>query len=344
MRIAVVGAGVAGLACARSLVDRGHRVVVFERSMRPGGRAATRRTDVGTFDHGAPYLTALTPAFAAQVAAWSGDGIVGPWNDEVRRLTATGERVAGPASPVREPLRWTGLPGMSAIGAAMARDLDIRYGSSIRKIEPAAAARTAASCEGRWALLTLDHEGSPVAAVDGAFDAVVAAVPAPSAVSLLAAAPLLARAADIRFEPCWAMLLGFAESLSIDPDRVGDAAFVDGAPLAWIRRESSGSSDGPGERWTLHAEAAWSQTHLAEDRSVIEAALLHAFRTVVGTNETPVYSALHRWGHARARTPLAATLLWDPDLRLGACGDWCGGHRIEDAWVSGIALGAAMTA
>ena len=43
-RIAVVGAGIAGLACASSLKARGARVVVYEAGRRPGGRNGRRRS------------------------------------------------------------------------------------------------------------------------------------------------------------------------------------------------------------------------------------------------------------------------------------------------------------
>ncbi|HWU84262.1 MAG TPA: FAD-dependent oxidoreductase, partial [Rhodocyclaceae bacterium] len=46
-RIAVIGAGYAGLAAAVTLVDAGHRVTVFETSRVLGGRA--RKVDSGDF-------------------------------------------------------------------------------------------------------------------------------------------------------------------------------------------------------------------------------------------------------------------------------------------------------
>ncbi|HIP78813.1 MAG TPA: FAD-binding protein, partial [Kiloniellaceae bacterium] len=42
-RIAVIGAGLAGLLCARRLQDAGLHPVVFEKSRGLGGRLATRR-------------------------------------------------------------------------------------------------------------------------------------------------------------------------------------------------------------------------------------------------------------------------------------------------------------
>ena len=51
--VAVVGAGMAGIACARTLVQAGHRVTLLEAEAAVGGRMATRDTPFGTFDHGA---------------------------------------------------------------------------------------------------------------------------------------------------------------------------------------------------------------------------------------------------------------------------------------------------
>ena len=33
--------------------------------------------------------------------------------------------------------------------------------------------------------------------------------------------------------------------------------------------------------------------------------------------------------------------LWDAKTGLGVCGDWCLGHRVEDAFVSGLELALA---
>jgi phytoene desaturase len=56
-RVAVVGAGLAGLAAAAQLVGDGHDVVVLERAAEPGGRAATLAGGGFTFDAGPTVLT-----------------------------------------------------------------------------------------------------------------------------------------------------------------------------------------------------------------------------------------------------------------------------------------------
>ena len=52
--VVVVGAGVAGLQCARRLRDAGLQVVVLDKARGVGGRVATRRVDGQPVDHGGP--------------------------------------------------------------------------------------------------------------------------------------------------------------------------------------------------------------------------------------------------------------------------------------------------
>ncbi|MFM7274112.1 MAG: FAD-dependent oxidoreductase, partial [Gammaproteobacteria bacterium] len=55
-RIAVIGAGIAGLALARALADAAE-VTVFEKSRGAGGRMSTRRQEPWHFDHGTQFFT-----------------------------------------------------------------------------------------------------------------------------------------------------------------------------------------------------------------------------------------------------------------------------------------------
>src|SRR3989344_1745116 len=55
-RIAVIGAGIAGLTCAYELQKAGFEVTIFERDDRVGGRMATRVKDGLAFDIGANFF------------------------------------------------------------------------------------------------------------------------------------------------------------------------------------------------------------------------------------------------------------------------------------------------
>ena len=43
-----------------------------------------------------------------------------------------------------------------------------------------------------------------------------------------------------------------------------------------------------------------------------------------------------------AVVPLGKTHLWDAKARIGVAGDWCMGHRVEDAFLSGLSLALAV--
>ena len=58
-RIAVVGAGIAGLSCAYELKKAGHEVAVFEKEPIPGGRMSTYKKEALIFDIGANHLCDL---------------------------------------------------------------------------------------------------------------------------------------------------------------------------------------------------------------------------------------------------------------------------------------------
>ena len=347
--IAVIGAGVAGLACARRLVERGHGVTVFERASTAGGRVATMRTEIGSFDHGAQYFTARDPAFVAEAGRWSAAGIVEPWDVSVQSIEGSSgksdERIHHGAGTGR----WVGVPGMSTIASHLASGIDVRLDARIVQIESVAGAHHEAS---RWSLQRRTGDGDPgaadaaVAITEGLFDGVAVAIPSESAAALLGVAPEFARrAAGARIEPCWALLLGFTEPIETGAvAHVGDAAFINSGRLAWIARESSKPARRLGERWTAHAQSAWSVEHFDDDPEDVKAKLLRAFQEATGTAEQPIYAAVHRWRHALVHTPLACDLLWDERLRIGACGDWCRGHRVEDAWLSGVALADAISA
>ena len=74
----------------------------------------------------------------------------------------------------------------------------------------------------------------------------------------------------------------------------------------------------------------------------MQAKLLKAFAEVTGIRAQPAFADTRRWRYAQTTQPLGKSHLWDAALGLGACGDWCLGHRVEDAFVSGLELALAV--
>ena len=68
--VVVVGAGIAGIACARELAVAGVEVRVLERARVVGGRMASRHLHGRPVDLGAAYFTASDPTFTALAEGW----------------------------------------------------------------------------------------------------------------------------------------------------------------------------------------------------------------------------------------------------------------------------------
>jgi predicted NAD/FAD-dependent oxidoreductase len=329
MHIAIIGAGLAGLCCARELQAARHTVTIYEKHGEAGGRARTCETEVGGLDFGAQYFTVQSEAFRKRTAAWRKAGWVAPWSGKLVSLEGGKGRPAG-----RGQQRLVGVPGMGSLAGQLALGIDVRMGQRVSRIEP----------HGDQWLLSVEADTVPIAASAGPFDAIVLAIPSNQATLLLEPAPeLAAKTAPMHMAPCWSLMMAFQDTLGL----AYDGAWIHGGRLGWIARDASKPQRRAGEHWIAHSTPEWGVEHLMEDPERAREKLLKAFHDVTGSAVQPVYTAVHRWPYAQALEPLPGLFLWDKKRRIGVCGDWfaCGlegGGRIENACLSGTAMAEAI--
>ncbi|HIC79370.1 MAG TPA: FAD-binding protein [Kiloniellaceae bacterium] len=315
-RIAVIGAGLAGLLCARRLQDAGLHPVVFEKSRGLGGRLATRRAeDNRTFDHGAQYITARDPGFRAVLENLRQAGNADLWRPRL-----------APGMEGRGEDWMVGAPAMNALVRPLAEGLDVRLQSQVTALRRASRG---------WRLEGVEDESDPL------YDAVVCAVPAPQAQTLAAGEAALAEhLAAVRIAPCWALMVLF--SGSFDPGF--DACRPDGEALAWIARNASKPGRAAGrDAWVVHASPDWSSENLELEREETAARIVALLPGAFGRDLPPVdHAVAHRWRYALTTTPLGRPYLASEDGSLLIGGDWCLGARVECAYESGEAMAAAV--
>lgn len=284
---------------------------------------STRRADGLRYDHGAQYFTVSDPRFKVMVESWRREGVVGPWNGTVVVLGAGGTR-----SEDRTTVRFVGVPGMNAVCRRLADDLDVTFDTEIRDL---------GRRDGLWTLT--DTEGKQF----GAFDVVVVSAPAPQTEILLGErAPKLAvRARKVEMAPCWAVMVTFPRPLGLG----WDAAFVNDSPLSWIVRNASKPGRPNHESWVLHASPEWSRRFLELDPASVSDRLARAFYDAVGSVEScHDHIDAHRWRFSLPVSPLPEPCLIDAEVGLAACGDWCGGPRVEGAFLSGLSVAQGIHA
>ena len=313
MKIAILGAGLAGLAAARRLAAAGLTPALFDKGRAAGGRLATRRAGSFAFDHGAQYLKPQAGSFAAALHAAGAE----PW-------PVTGGVV--------------GVPGMSALPRALAAGLDLQAGRQVVALRPVG---------GGWEVQHVDSRTprggvAEASRADGPFDAVICCLPAPQAAPVLAgpAPDLAAQAAAVPFRACWTLMAAF-------PTRLGlpDALQAPSEAIGWACRDSAKPGRlAEAECWVVQAGPAWTESRLELAAEAARDLLLDAFGHVATRLPAPAHAEAHRWRFAAAARPLGLPCLWDGGLRLGVAGDWCLGDRADDAWASGEAVAQALLA
>lgn len=313
--VAVIGAGTAGLSCARALAAAGWRVTLLEKSRGPGGRVATRRALDTTFDHGAQYFTARGTEFIGLVAALAEQQVLLPFAGRW-----------GEGAPADAAL-YVGVPGMSAFGQALAAGHCVEFDFRVAGLVPAAQGWRIRADDGR---------------TRGPYRVVAIAIPAPQASALQGLPARFAPALDdVRMLPCTALMAAFSAPLesTVDLDARPDAV------LSFVCRNSAKPHRAGLEAWVLHADAAWSAANASTAEPAVAEALLGALGARLGLAlPVPTGTVVHRWRYARVADPLGEPCLYDETARVGLCGDWCLGARVEAAYQSGAALATRILA
>jgi renalase len=308
--VIVVGAGISGIACARTLADAGLPVSVLDRGRRIGGRMAVRTHEGRPVDIGASYFTVSDDRFADQVAQWQARGLAAPWTDTFHAHAADGAITAAPG-----PMRWGSPGGLRSLVEDLAQGLDLRE-------------------------QTVQHIGPGLTVDDMAASAVVLAMPDPQAARLLDpnfAAEL--STLDQVFDPVLALTAGWADRAWAS----FGGMFVNSDPvLSWIADDGDRRGDGA-PVLVAHSTPTLAQAHLESPPDALPA-MIAALRSALSIADEPEWTHTQRWTFGKPSGTRDADHYLGPAL-IGLCGDsWSDRPRVESAYLSGTALARALIA
>lgn len=316
----VIGGGICGIAAASSAREAGIDVQVVDRGRRIGGRMASRRLrDTGTafdgriVDYGASYFTVSDPDFRSVVDSMVRAGVVRPWTDSFHVHTE-GAMVGVKAGP----MRYAAPAGLRSVVDHLAQSVPtIATETHIDQIEASSSGVRADSYAGRCVALCM---------------------PQPQAARLFDDDVL--PDVGITWEPVIAVTLVFDERTWIEMDGV----FVNDDPVVtWIADDGRRRGDDV-PVLVAHVNPVLAAGHLDDPSGVLPQAIA-ATRRVLDIEDFPAWSWAHRWSLARPIAAMDQDYWMHPELPVGLAGDaWAGGPRVEAAWLSGRALGHAMSA
>ena len=318
--IGIIGAGLAGLSCASRLNELGFDVHVYEKSRGPSGRMSTRNGEGWSADHGAQYFTARDPLFIEEVNNWIKAGVAATWHP--RLSVYQGGQWQESHSTEN---RYVGTPAMNSPGKYLAQNLSIQFNHTIDQIF---------RHNGQWFIRSLETGD-----IAQAFDYLVLAIPAPQATALakLTDPSIENINSEANMMGCWTVMARFTES----PDIPFDAAFINDEIISWVSRNNSKPGRSGQETWTIHANPKWSQQWIELDKEVASKYILECAKKL-GLHCENAEISTHRWRYASGAINSDDGFILNPDIKLGLCGDWLNGGRVEGAWLSGLKLANAI--
>ena len=216
---------------------------------------------------------------------------------------------------------------MNAPGKYLAKNLSITFNQTISQIFRE---------DDKWYLRSLDN-----GTITQSFDYVVLAIPAPQVTSLTASVDhaIAAISSSLHMQGCWTVMA----KLPGETHMPFDAAFINNEIISWMARNNSKLGRTGQESWTMHANPQWSQQWIELDKEEVCKQII-ACAEKLGLPCKNADISIHRWRYASGATHLEDGCILNETNKLGLCGDWLNGGRVEGAWLSGYQLASAINA
>jgi len=332
-RIAIVGAGVAGLAAAWSLRSRPVEVSIFEKSRGYAGRAATRGRYGVRYDHGANFIRPKTDRVRDLLTdALPADDLV-----EIDRSVWTfdGDGEITPNGTAPEPM-WTYRTGISTVGKLLARagtamvHTETRIDSLRRR-------------NGTWMLACDDGDRF------GPFEAVLLTPPAPQSAEILSRSdvdgavrdPVIDGLRAASYAAQFTVVLGYEREISRSGEFYGLLGTDDDHPIAWIGFENDKPGHVPEGHSVLIIQTSptWTASRVDSDPDRVMPDVKTAAADVLDADLTrPSWYDTQRWRYALPTEPADEDgLSAGEDAGLFFAGDFVAGKgRVDRSIESGL--------
>lgn len=333
--VAILGAGMSGLAAAHSFQDAGYTVTLFEKSRGVGGRAATRKRAGFIYDHGAQYIKEGTPTSLAWITERFRTPDLINIEKPVWIFDGQGRIQAGDEKQNSEQ-KLNYRSGLTTLPKKMAQGLLIQFETRIINVQQEPSG---------WRLY--DSAGFDYAG----FDFLFITLPAPQANRLIQASQLetmlqqaiVQQLTPASYNPLLSVMLGYQPQPQTRPYY----ALVNTDkkhPISWLAWEHEKAPERvPPQAGMLIAQMApdYSATHMetAEDECIQQVARLVA-QLIQEELPTPIFTDIQRWRYALPDQKVDGDQLNAQTLpqRLAFSGDAFVGGRLHLALEHGIMI------
>ena len=313
-KIAVIGAGMAGLTAAKILSQKGFSVDVFDKGRGVGGRMSSRRTKWGYLDHGCQYFTLKDPLFKEFLQEY--DSLITVWKGRFFTwLEGNFQRIT------EEKYRYLPTVRMNNLCRQMASEANIALQTPIVSLTRE---------NEQWILI--DDQSSCY----GGYDWVIVTAPPRQTYDLIKNHSQIAEeVAAFEMYPCYSLMLVMAE----ERDFGFEGIQLQHPILGWIGVNSSKPERETQLSLVIQSNFDWALMNLEGDRTLIAEIMKKETKEVLSWDlEGILYESLHLWRYALPKSANLQGYYLDGEKKLAICGDWCLSGKVESAFLSAYSL------
>ncbi len=307
----ILGSGIAGSTMAK-LLSKKYSVQVFDKAKGVGGRSSNRRYKKNlSFDHGAQYISTNSKEFNSFINKLYKKKILKKWEGTHLDYSLKKKDIK---------TKYIGKAGNNDISKYLLKKIEVKKQTTVKKLE---------FNKTYWNIITDKN-------MKFKFKNIIVTFPYPQAKNLLK--KYLKKSfknLNVEMKPNITLMLAFKnyKFLPISSIRFNDQN------LEWAANENSkGRFKSNLNLWTLQASKKFSAKYINTYKSKkkeVSKLLINKFLNLSGLDKKKIiFNNIHGWKYSFNYKKSNVQSIWSKKLRLGVCGDWFIGPKIENAWQS----------
>jgi renalase len=306
----ILGSGVAGSTIA-NLLSKKYSVHVFDKARGAGGRSSNKKLKGNlSFDHGVQYISPKSKIFTKIIQKLFKKKILKTWDGNHLDFTFKKKKITS---------KYIGVKANNALSKYYLKNIKTSFSSQIVKIEHK---------KYFWEI-TLDDSSKHQ------FKALILTCPFPQ-LKKLAGRYLEKKVSNlkIQMQPNITVMIALKNKKELPISSIK----FDNNMLAWAANENSKKRfKSILNLWTLQASLKWSKKTINKyktNKSIMNK-LISKFTQLTGLEKNKiVYKKIHGWKYSYNYQKTSLLSNWNKKHQLGICGDWFGGPKVENAWLS----------
>jgi len=312
--IAIIGAGITGITLANLLQEK-YNLTVFEKSRGVGGRMATRRAEPYQFNHGAQYFKIGNKEFKDFMQPLMVNKIIKPL--KANQIEILNKKVIKRTKIYNKKYFTAESKMNSVVKYLINNNLSIKLLCNIEKTLKE---------NDKWFIIDSDKVSY------GPYDWLLITIPPNQATKILYNSfKFLDIIKKIKMRSCYSLMLGFDEIKEFDFDT---ALFLD-EDVKWLSISKKILEKKEYYNLLINSSFNFAEQNINGSKDKISNYLIKQVSDILQCElNNYKHRALHFWKYAMSEKNNNLGSLFDEDLKVIVCGDWCMNGKVEGAFLS----------